>query len=407
MNEGPHRTAPVADRTEPARHPLLNVSAVVAGLVAVVVAYAGPMAVVFQAADAASLRPETLESWVWAVSVGSGVTGLVLSWAQRMPVVAAWSTPGAALLASALDRYSFAEAVGAYLVAAALTVLVGATGLFGALMRWMPPSVASAMLAGILLQFGMDLFLAAESDLWLVAAMLAAYLLCKVRVPRWSIAAALTTGCVIVAATGRFDWDMDRLGPAQPEFTVPDFSLGAVTGLALPLFLVTMASQNAPGVAVLRAGGYRPDPNRLVLGTGIASTVLAPFGCHAVNLGAITAAICTGPEVHEQPERRFAAGVYCGAFYVVVGLLGTAVVGLFTAVPGPLVASIAGIALLGAFGSATAAATRAEEHREGAVLTLLTTASGMELFGIGSTFWGLLLGTAVSLLTSRRPSRTA
>ncbi|MER5769527.1 benzoate/H(+) symporter BenE family transporter [Streptomyces sp. NPDC001985] len=381
---------------------LANPAAVVAGLVAVVVAYAGPLAVVFQAADAAGLPPATLESWVWAVSIGSGVTGAVLSWAYRVPVVMAWSTPGAALLAAALDEYTFAEAVGAYLVAAALTVLVGATGLFGALMRWIPPTIASAVLAGILLKFGIGLFLAADGDLWLVGLMLAAHVGCRRLAPRWAVAAALLTGCAHTLATGRFRGGSFDLALAVPQFTAPDFSPGAITALALPLFVVTMASQNAPGIAVLRAAGYRPDADRLVLASGIASAAMAPAGGHAINLGAITAAICTGPEADARPERRWAAGVHCGVFYLIAGALGTAVVGLFTALPGALVAAIAGIALLGALGGALASATESSAHRDSALAALLLTASGVELFGIGSTFWGLLLGTAVHLATVRR-----
>ncbi|MCC3766760.1 benzoate/H(+) symporter BenE family transporter [Streptomyces sp. UNOC14_S4] len=399
------------EATEPAASPdeqpsraavLANPAAAVAGLIAVVVAYAGPLAVVFQAAGAAGLRPAALESWVWAVSIGSGVTGAVLSWAYRIPVVMAWSTPGAALLAVALDKYTFAEAVGACLVAAALTVLVGATGLFGALMRWIPPTVASAVLAGILLKFGFGLFLAADRNPWLVGLMLAAYVGCRRFASRWAVAAALLTGCAHALVTGRFRGGSFDLALAAPQFTAPDFSLGAVTGLALPLFLVTMASQNAPGIAVLRAAGYRPDADRLVLASGIASAVLAPVGCHALNLGAVTAAICTGPEADARPERRWAAGVYCGVFYLIAGALGTAVVGLFTALPAALVAAIAGIALLGALGGALASATESPAHRDSALVALLLTASGVELFGIGSTFWGLLLGTAVHLATVRR-----
>lgn len=381
---------------------LASPAAAVAGLVAVVVAYAGPLAVVFQAAGAAGLPPAALESWVWAVSIGSGVTGAVLSWVYRVPVVMAWSTPGAALLAATLDEYTFAEAVGAYLVAAALTVLVGATGLFGALMRWIPPAIASAVLAGILLQFGIGLFLAADRDPWLVGLMLAAYVGCRRLAPRWAVAAALLTGCAYAAAAGGFRGGAFDLALAVPRFTAPDFSFGAVTGLALPLFLVTMASQNAPGIAVLRAAGYRPDTDRLVLASGIASAVLAPAGCHALNLGAITAAICTGPEADARPERRWAAGVHCGVFYLVAGALGTAVVGLFTALPGALVAAVAGIALLGALGGALASAAESPAHRDGALVALLLTASGAELFGIGPACWGLLLGTAVHLATVRR-----
>ncbi|AXE88762.1 benzoate/H(+) symporter BenE family transporter [Streptomyces sp. Go-475] len=391
-------------RATRSRHPAWNLSAAVAGLIAVIVAYSGPMAVIVQAARAAELPSGALESWVWAVSLGSGLVGVLLSIALRMPVVAAWSTPGAALLVAALDRYSFAEAVGAYVVAAALTLVVAATGLFDALVRAIPASIGAAMLAGILLEFGIDLFRAAQADLTMVAGMLAGYVCCRRLAPRWSIAVALLIGCACAVLTGRFHWDAIHLGLVRPQITVPAFSLDAVVGLAVPLFLVTMASQNAPGLAVLRAAGYRPDAGRLVLATGAASALLAPFGCHAINLGAITAAICTGPEADEQPERRYIAGVYCGFFYLLVGLFGTAVVGLFTALPDALVSAVVGTALLGALGGAIASATQTAADRDGALVTMLLTASGVEFLGIGSAFWGLVAGTAVHLIIVRARS---
>ncbi|UED85452.1 benzoate/H(+) symporter BenE family transporter [Streptomyces profundus] len=380
----------------------MSTSAVAAGLIAVIVSYAGPMAIVFQAADAGSIGEVRLESWVWAISIGSGVTCVALSWAYRAPVLTAWSTPGAALLVSGLATYSYGEAVGAYLLAALATVLVGATGLFGTVMRLLPQPVAAAMLAGILLSFGIDVFRAADTSPGLIALMLAGYVLARRLAPRWATAWTLLLGCLYTAVAGDADFSAVELSLAGPELTAPSFSPDAAIGLALPLFLVTMASQNAPGIAVLRSAGYDASPDRLVVTTGVASAVLAPAGAHAINLAAITAAICTGREAHEDPRRRYVAGITCGVGYVLVGVFGTALVALFTALPVELVAAVAGIALLGAIGASLASATAEERHRDSALVAFLVTASGVEWWGIGSAFWGLTLGLAVHLLTTYR-----
>ncbi|MCZ7414538.1 benzoate/H(+) symporter BenE family transporter [Streptomyces sp. WMMC897] len=393
---------------EPRGGGALSVSTGVAGLIVVLVSYAGPMAVVFQAAEAGGLSASRVESWVWALSIGSGLTCVVLSLAYRVPVITAWSTPGAALLVPALTSYTFAEAVGAYLIAAALTVLVGVTGLFGTLMRLLPQPLASAMLAGILVGFGMDLFRAAESAWWLVAVMFAVYVLARRWVARWATALALLAGVVATVLSGDTRFAGVRLELATPVLTAPQFSVSAAVGLAIPLFLVTMASQNAPGVATLRAAGYRADADRLVGSTGLASALLAPVGAHAINLAAITAAICTGPDAHRDPAKRYGAGVASGVFYLLVGIFGTTLVAVFRALPEALVAATAGIALLGALGGALAGATSAEEYRDSALPAFLVTASGVELLGVGSAFWGLLVGVGVYLVlrARRRPAES-
>ncbi len=369
-----------------------SLSAVVAGAVAVVVSFAGPLTVVVQAAHAGGLDEALLSSWIWAIAVGSGVTGLVLSLRYRVPVVAAWSTPGAALLVTQLDGMPYATAVGAYLAAAALTVLVGVTGWFEALMRRIPAAVVSAVLAGILLRFGLEALRALEDAPAVAGVMLGGYVVLQRVAPRYAIAAPRAAAVAVAAGTGTLSVGGVRLSLAEPVFTAPAWPGQALVSLTLPLFLVTMSAQNAPGVGALREAGYAVRPGPLVRDTGVASAVLAPFGAHALNLGAITAAICAGPDAHEDRDRRYVAGLSCGALYIAVGLFGTTVAGLFAALPPALIAAAAGVALLGALGGSLAGAFTEARDRTAALVAFLTTASGVTLLGLGAAFWGLVFG---------------
>ncbi|MFH8497260.1 benzoate/H(+) symporter BenE family transporter [Streptomyces coeruleorubidus] len=381
-----------------------SLSAVVAGAVAVVVSFAGPLTLVVQAAHAGGLDESHTSSWIWAIAVGSGVTGLVLSLRHRVPVVAAWSTPGAALLVTQLDRMPYATAIGAYLAAAALTVLVGVTGWFDALMRRIPAAVVSAVLAGILLRFGLDAFRALEDAPAVAGVMLAGYVVLQRVAPRYAIAAPLAAAVAVAAATGTLSPGGVHLSLATPVFTVPSWPGEALVSLTLPLFLVTMSAQNAPGVGALREAGYAVPSGPLVRDTGVASAVFAPFGAHALNLGAITAAICAGPDAHEDRDRRYVAGLSCGVLYIAVGLFGATVAGLFAALPPALISVAAGVALLGALGGSLSAAFAEARDRTAVLAAFLTTASGLTLLGLGAAFWGLVFGMicwAVSRKTKR------
>jgi len=369
-----------------------SLSAVTAGMVAVAVSFGGPAAIIFQAAKVAGLSPAQLSSWVWAISIGSGVTGVYLSLKYREPVITAWSTPGVALLAAGWAAYPYPEAVGAFIVSGLLITLCGVTGLFQAIMDRIPRPVVSAMLAGILFRFGVDVFGHLKEAPMLAGAMIASYLAAKRITPRYSIVATLFTGFAVAWARGALDFAHVDASLAVPVLTMPAFSLGAVAGLGLPLFLVTMTGQNATGLGVMRASGYHTPATPLVTLTGLCSTVLAPFGCHGVNLAAITAAICTGPEAHSDPARRYVAGVVCGLCYLVVGAFGAALVGVFTALPGALIAVVSGLALFGAIISGLTQAMEDADRREAALVTLLVTVSGVSFFGIGSAFWGLAGG---------------
>ena len=379
----------------------LSLSAVVAGFVAVLVGFTSSVALVFQAAQAFGATPAQTTSWMWALGLGMGLTTALPSLWLKKPVMIAWSTPGAAVLASAGMGYSMAEAVGAFIVCALLITLAGATGWFARVMNRIPMAIASALLAGVLARFGMSAFSAAQTAPLLVIAMLAAYLLGKRWAPRYAVPITLLIGIAIAAAQGRIGWSAVQWEWARPVWTTPQFSWQAVVSLALPLFVVTMASQNLPGVAAIRAAGYDLPVSRLITLTGIATLVLAPFGGYALNLSAITAAICMGPEAHPDRDRRYTAAVACGVFYVLVGLFGAAVTGLLTAFPKELVAAIAGLALLATIGNGLVAAVKDDAHREPAVITFLVTLSGVTLWGIGSAFWGVVAGAAAIAIQAR------
>ncbi|HSV60378.1 MAG TPA: benzoate/H(+) symporter BenE family transporter [Variovorax sp.] len=372
----------------------LSLSAFVAGFVAVLVGFTSSVAIVFQAAQAFGATPAMIASWMWALGIGMGLASILPSLLWKKPVMIAWSTPGAAVLAVAGAGYTMNEAVGAFIVCAVLITIAGATGWFERVMNKIPMEIASALLAGVLARFGLSAFLAAQTALPLVLLMLSSYLVARRLVPRYAVPLTLVVAIAFVAARGEMAWSAVHFELAMPLFTMPVFSWQAAVSLALPLFVVTMASQNLPGVAAIRAAGYDMPISKLISFSGIMTLLLAPFGAFALNLSAITAAICMGREAHEDPARRYTAAVSCGAIYVLIGFFGAAVTGLLTAFPKELVAAIAGLALLGTIGGGLALAVRDEGHREAALITFLVTLSGVTLAGVGSAFWGVVAGAA-------------
>ena len=379
----------------------LSLSAIAARFVTVLVVFASSAVIVFQAAQSLGATPEEISSWMWALGLGMGLTCIGLSLRYRMPVVTAWSTPGAAMLIGSVAGLPLSDAIGAFLMSALLIAASGFSGLFERMISRIPVSLASGMLAGVLLRFGIDAFAAMETQLGMVLTMFAVYLLARRLLPRYAVILTLLVGIAFAAGLGLLRVDGLSLQLAKPVFTTPTFSLAAIVGIALPLFIVTMASQNVPGVAVIRASGYAIPISPVVGWTGLVNLLLAPFGAFALNLAAITAAICMGREAHEDAARRYVAAIAAGVFYVVVGLFGATVAALFAAFPKELILAIAGIALLGTIGNSLAAALRDEAEREPALVTFLVTASGLSLAGIGSAFWGLLAGV-VTLLVLRR-----
>lgn len=380
-----------------------SLSAVAAGFVAVLVGFTSSVAIVFQAATALGATPSQLASWMWALGVGMGLCSLLPSWWLRKPVMVAWSTPGAAVLAAgaAAGGYTLAQATGAFLVSGLLILLAGGTGSFTRLMDRLPMALAAALLAGVLTRFGLQAFGAAATEPLLVSLMLMVYLLGRRIAPRYAVIGVLAVGVLICGLAGQLRPGPIDIALVRPEFVAPVWSLAAIISLGLPLFVVTMASQNLPGVAAIRAAGYPMPISGLITLTGAATLLLAPFGAYALNLSAITASIAMGREAHEDPDRRYVAAMACGAIYILIGLFGGAVAGVLLAFPQAFVAAIAGIALLGTIGGALAAALKDESDREPALITFLVTLSGVTVAGIGSAFWGVVAGVLALALARR------
>jgi benzoate membrane transport protein len=379
-----------------------SVSAVVAGFVAMMTGYTSSLVLMFQAGRAAHLTDAQISSWIWALSIGMAVCTIGLSLRYRAPIVIAWSTPGAALLVSSLPNVAYAEAIGAFIVCAVLLTLVGLSGLFDTIMRRIPAGIASALLAGILFEIGIEIFRAAQFQTSLVLAMFFTYLVAKRLVPRYAIPLTLVAGIAVAGALGLLNFSRFHVALARPVLTMPVFSIAAAVSIGIPLFVVAMASQNVPGVAVLRADGYTTPSAPLIATTGLASLVLAPFGSHGVNLAAITAAICTGPEAHADRSKRYMAAVWCGIFYLLAGVFGATIAALFAAFPKALVVSVAALALFGSIMSGLANAMHDARQREAALVTFMVTASGLTLLSIGSAFWGLVAGVLTQIVLNAR-----
>ncbi|MDI3184602.1 benzoate/H(+) symporter BenE family transporter [Pseudomonas sp. RTS1] len=379
---------------------------IVAGLISVIVNYGGTFILVFQAAKVAGLSPELTASWVWSVSIGVGVTGLFLSWVSCTPIITAWSTPAAAFLVVALSTTPYAEAVGAYMISAAAFVLLGLSGYFEKVIRLIPPGVAAGLLAGILLQFGIGAFGGMSLDPMLVGLLIVAYLVLKRLTARYAVVGILALGLAFLMAQGRVDLSGLELQLAAPIFTRPEFSLNALLSVALPLFLITLTGQYMPGMLVLRNDGFNTSANPIVTITGLGSLLMAPFGSHAFNIAAITAAICTGKQAHEEPSKRWIAGIAAGVFYILVGVFGVTLAALFMAFPATFITTLAGLALLGTIGGSLAGAMADASSREASLITFLAAAANITLFGIGGAFWGLLIGLAAYVvLNGQLPRR--
>ncbi|RIV85473.1 benzoate transporter BenE [Aurantiacibacter xanthus] len=380
---------------------------VVAGLISVIVNYGGTFILVFQAARVAGLSPEFTASWVWSVSIGVGLTGILLSWRYREPIITAWSTPAAAFLVTALATTSYAEAVGAYILSALAFVLLGLSGCFEKVIRLIPPGIAAGLLAGILLQFGIGAFGGASVDPALVGLLVVAYVALKRFTARYAVVGILMLGFAFLLTQDRVDLSGLQLQLAAPVFTMPVFTLNALLSVALPLFLITLTGQYMPGILVLRNDGFTTSANPIVTVTGLGSLIMAPFGSHAFNIAAITAAIATGREAHEDPSKRWIAGIAAGVFYVLVGVFGVTLAAVFMAFPATFITTLAGLALLGTIGSSLASAMAEPASREAALITFLASAANITLLGIGGAFWGLVIGlVAYAMLNGQLPRRS-
>jgi benzoate membrane transport protein len=400
----PQRTHPRAVHTGGAFGAATGV--LTAGFVTVLVGFSSSYPLIVQTASAMGLSAEQLATMTAALSLGMGLTCLVPSLWWRLPVVIAWSTPGAALLAVSLRNIPLDQAIGAFIACAVLLTAVGASGVFERWMHRIPHSLASALLAGVLVRFGIDIFPALERAPWTVLPMLLVLLVGRRLWPRFAVPLSLLAGLLAVALqTGGLSWPTaaSTTVTVQPLAWPPVWSTQAFLGVALPLFVVTMASQNLPGVAVLRASGYGHAPiSALLTIVGLATLVLAPFGVFALNLAAITAALCMGPEAHTDPQRRWLAAAAAGVLYLLVAVFAAPLAALFLSLPKELVMTIAGLALLPTIGRGLHAALADEAQRDAALVTFLVTASGLTLWGIGPAFWGVVFGL-IALIAWRTP----
>lgn len=378
-----------------------SISAALAGLIALVATYSGPVLIVVQAAQAGHLSHSLLSTWIWAVSVGAGVLGLWLSLRYRMPVIGAWSTPGVALLISGLAHYQFKEVIGCYLAVSLTVAVLGLSGLFGRLIKHLPAHLLSAMIAGVLFEFCAGIFRSIELAPMVVLPVVAVYVVCRRIIPRYAVALALLMGVVAALPEVRFSAQEFDLSVVKPELTLPGFSAESLIGLGLPLLLLAL-TQLATAIHILRSAGYAISPRSVVGTSGLMSIPLALFGNSGINPAAIVGAMCASPECHVDPHRRYISGVVCGIGYLGIGTFGASIVALFARLPTGLTVTLAGLALLGTFVSSLGTALANEAHRESSVVTFVATVSGMSFFGLGSALWGLVVGILFSLALSKK-----
>ncbi len=363
-----------------------------AGFVAVLVGYASSAALIWQAASGVGASSAQIAGWMTALGLAMGVSTLALTLWYRVPVLTAWSTPGAALLATSLHGATLNEAVGVFIFANALIVLCGVTGLFARLMKIIPHSLAAAMLAGILLRFGLQAFTHLDGDFLISGSMLLAWVLCKAWLPRYAIVATLIAGALAAWFTGDVVTHNLAFNVVVPEFTAPQFTFTTLISVGIPFFLVTMASQNAPGVATMQAAGFHVPVSPLMIFTGALALLFSVFGVYSICIAAITAAICQSPDAHPDASKRWLAAAAAGVFYLLAGIFGGSITALMAALPLSWIQTLAGLALLGTISGSLHQALVNERERDAAIVTFLVTASGVTLLGVGSAFWGLIAG---------------
>ncbi|AQH03999.1 benzoate transporter (plasmid) [Burkholderia sp. KK1] len=378
-----------------------SVSAVSAGLLAVIISYAGPLAIFFQAAHAAHVGNEVVASWVWSISMGAALSGIVLSAWLKQPVITAWSAPGTALLVTLFPGMPVSEAIGAYIVAGACIFALGVSGFFDQIVKRIPKGIACAMMAGILFQFGVNVFKSVAVTPALALGMLASFIVFRRFAPRYCLILVLAFGGVLAVALGLTHFESVSLHITRPMFTMPTWSWQSTVSLAVPLVIVSLTGQFLPGFAILRASGYETPTRPVLMTTSLTSMLVAFSGGITIVIAAITAALCTGPDAHRDPRRRYVAGIANGLFYLIGGCFAGTVVMLFAALPNAFVAVLAGLALLGAIAANIVGLVQDEAHREASFITFIATASNMSFLGLGSAFWGIVLGTLAHLVLGR------
>ena len=374
-----------------------SIAAVFAGFITFLIGISVSAVLVIQAAQILGATPEQITSWFWALGLGIGLSGFILSWKFKYPVATSWSTAGLALILATGSGYSLYEAIGAFLICGLLTAILGFSGIFQKVLAYIPQSLTSAMLAGVLLKFGIALFASMQNDWGFILSLLTVYIVSKRLSPRYSIVITVIAGLLLCPIFMTFHTPILQWSLAKPVWITPEFTWSAILGLALPLFIINMASQYLPGIAMIKSYGYQPHVNHLIGWTGIAQTLLAPFGCYTVNIAAISAAVSLDDQAHPDPQKRYIAGMSCGFFYIVMGIFAATLTNLLMSFPHIFIVALAGIALLGTIGHNIAIAFHDIKEREAALMTFLFSASSVQFFGIGSAFWGLLFGLLVSI----------
>jgi len=376
----------------------ISIPAIFAGFITFLVGISVSAVLVIQAAQILGATSEQISSWFWALGLGIGISGLFLSWKFKYPVATSWSTAGLALIIATGSGYTLYEAIGAFFICGLLTAILGFSGVFKKALSYIPQSLTSAMLAGVLLKFGIALFASLQTNWGFIVSILAIYILSKRIWPRYSIVLTVIGGIAVCPLFMEFHTPVVQWSLAQPVWMAPEFSWSSILGLAFPLFVINMASQYLPGIAMIQSYGYKPHINQLIGWTGLSQTLLAPFGCYSVNIAAISAAISLDDQVHPDPAKRYIAGMSCGFFYILVGLFAATLTSLLMSFPQVFITALAGIALFGTIGHNIALAFHDIEEREATLMTFLFSASGVQFLGIGSAFWGLIFGIIVMLV---------
>lgn len=379
-----------------------SISATVAGFLAVLISYSGPLIIFFQAAQRAHVSTEMMVSWIWGISIGAAVSGIYLSIKYKTPVITAWSAPGTALLVTLFPNVSLNEAVAAYITSAIVIFLIGVTGYFDKLLKWIPQDVAAGMMAGILFQFGIGLFTASDSMPFIVFSMLIVFLIAKRLMPRYTMIWVLAAGVLLSLILGQMNPVDVSFSLAIPQWISPEWTWNSTLNLAIPLILVSLTGQFLPGMAIMKLSGYDTPAKPIITVTSIASLAVACVGGITIVLASITAALCMGKDAHELKEKRYIAGIANGIFYILGGLFAGSIVMLFSLLPKELVAALAGLALLGAIATNISVAMKNDSQRDAALITFLATASGMHFLGLSSVFWGICIGVIAHFILTPR-----
>ncbi len=379
-----------------------SISATVAGFLAVLISYSGPLIIFFQAAQRAHVSTDMMVSWIWGISIGAAVSGIYLSIKYKTPVITAWSAPGTALLVTLFPNISLNEAVAAYITSAIIIFLIGITGYFDKLLKWIPQDVAAGMMAGILFQFGISLFTASDSMPFIVFSMLIVFLIAKRLMPRYTMIWVLAAGVLLSLILGKMNPVDVSFNLAIPQWISPEWTWNSTLNLAVPLILVSLTGQFLPGMAIMKLSGYDTPAKPIITATSIASLAVACVGGITIVLASITAALCMGKDAHELKEKRYIAGIANGIFYILGGLFAGSIVMLFSLLPKELVAALAGLALLGAIATNISVAMKNDGQRDAALITFLASASGMHFLGLSSVFWGICIGVIAHFILTPR-----